>query len=1215
MLTSDSIDPGSIAAKNTTNAKGAVFAAAAFHYTEGSSARDRTPASASSYSRPRGPTTNMSSSATTAAPVGMYVRALYDYDADDRTSLSFRQGDTIQVITQLSSGWWDGIINGLRGWFPSNYCVVISAPDDPNARHGQPQAQPGEPESIPEEEYESYDDDPDTTVRTHDLTMSPEDDQSNEPEFPAYWIPQATPGGRLFYFNTMTGCTTMELPLETPTSVNEQGPRDRMNVHVPDQTRAPPQEMVAGYEEVEDPGDELTSESDADSLARGKKHTRTRRRRSDISDGASPTTSMESLDTSPIAHLRKEPSDPDGALNGTHPASGLASTSFTSSSVGQPPITTIPQSYFDDGSLAPVTWNKIIHNMRRSIELYGRAINNADRAEYVRRAEDISDHLRMLLAAASGTTDNHSGNPSIISTNKALYPHFRDMMSRFSKLVVSSHIASADYPTPDSIAKCLQEADGVLHGVHSFIEVARTQRGEEIPRLSPGFVMGQKTGGNWQNNNLDAHAPIMTSSFMDGDDNDLLEPHTPLDDALLKDIEDQKSSILLCLRQLEQHLLISEKKVSVARHRQIGDAVCTTASKIIDRYRLWMSTIESVDLSGLRSAPPGPRVFEFTSQKQRLYDLIMELVIVCQAVAGPLGDEWAETRGDPLGDRLNEVRVSIRQLETCISQIAYSLQHLMELAPQESHPKLPRELTVQENLPHPGEPYQHSSLPNQSKQLQRPRLGEMEHPRSFTDGVGLPEDVYHHRQKDNLKAFRVIGELPPSMLRESEETPRFLQLDHEGELSFDAKHTPPQLRGGTLTALVEQLTRHDKLDSGFNNTFLLTYRSFTTAQELFEQLVRRFSVQPPAGITEDEYKVWVDRKQKLIRLRVVNILKSWFDNYWMESHDAAANQILRRVYSFAKDALATTNTPGSVPLMNSIDLRIRGQEPKKKLLPMPNSAAPTPILPKNMRKLKFLDIDSTEFARQLTVIEAKLYGKVKPTECLNKTWQKKVGPGECEPAPNVKAVILHSNRLTNWVAEMILTQSDVKKRVVVIKHFVSIADKCRALNNFSTLTSIISALGTAPIHRLQRTWTQVNQRTMTALESLRKLMGSTKNFGEYRDTLHQANPPCIPFFGPSGPRPVPVVIADPRRRRVPDRSHLHRGRHPVDHQADRLYQLHQTRQDGRGHPRHTAVPERSVRPPRSARPPGVHPQQHASRGRCPRDVRKESSRGASRAGG
>lgn len=26
-------------------------------------------------------------------------------------------------------------------------------------------------------------------------------------------------------------------------------------------------------------------------------------------------------------------------------------------------------------------------------------------------------------------------------------------------------------------------------------------------------------------------------------------------------------------------------------------------------------------------------------------------------------------------------------------------------------------------------------------------------------------------------------------------------------------------------------------------------------------------------------------------------------------------------------------------------------------------------------------------------------------------------------------------------------------------------------------------------------------------------MASTKNFGEYRETLHKSNPPCIPFFG------------------------------------------------------------------------------------------------------
>jgi len=83
----------------------------------------------------------------------IYVRALYDYEADDRTSLSFHEGDVIQVITQLESGWWDGIINGVRGWFPSNYCQVIPNPEDTSDN-----PQNGIHPEIEEEEIEEEDD-------------------------------------------------------------------------------------------------------------------------------------------------------------------------------------------------------------------------------------------------------------------------------------------------------------------------------------------------------------------------------------------------------------------------------------------------------------------------------------------------------------------------------------------------------------------------------------------------------------------------------------------------------------------------------------------------------------------------------------------------------------------------------------------------------------------------------------------------------------------------------------------------------------------------------------------------------------------------------------------------------------------------------------------------------------------------------------------------
>ena len=221
---------------------------------------------------------------------------------------------------------------------------------------------------------------------------------------------------------------------------------------------------------------------------------------------------------------------------------------------------------------------------------------------------------------------------------------------------------------------------------------------------------------------------------------------------------------------------------------------------------------------------------------------------------------------------------------------------------------------------------------------------------------------------------------------------------------------------------------------------MLTYQSFTTAAELFELLVGRWKIQPPYGLTTDDYQVWVEKKQKPIRFRVVNILKSWFDNYWMEGDTEAARQLMLRVDSFAKEHVATTNTPGAAPLIAAVDQRIRGQDGKTRMVLTLSTQTPQPILPKNMKKLKFLDIDTTEFARQLTIFETKLYGKIKPTECLNKTWQRKVQPGQPNPAPNIKSLILHSNQLTNWVAQMILNQQDVKRRVVVIKHFVAVAD-------------------------------------------------------------------------------------------------------------------------------------------------------------------------------
>jgi son of sevenless-like protein len=777
----------------------------------------------------------------------------------------------------------------------------------------------------------------------------------------------------------------------------------------------------------------------------------TSKRRSMLSDGISPATSMDSINNGFFPNRSRGGTFSNSNNNVMGPTSNPSSATFINPSFGSPQSGVVPRTFFDDGATAPLTWNRLVANMKKAIDRYKEAINANERSEYVRRAEDISDHLRLLLAAGSGTTDNHSGQPSIISTNKALYPHFRDMMSKFSKLVISSHIAAADWHGSESYQKCLQEADGVLLGVFSYVEVARQQRGEEIPRLLPGFVVGSIAGGSWQNNGL-ATRDLMTANFLDEDES-LTEPSAMLDANLLERMDEMKRSLTASIRKLEEQLVVTDKILTPYRHEILGNAVCAAAKKVLDCFKPWVASIESVNLSALGNAFQNPQLVDFAEYKQGLYDNISDLILGCQAVTGPLGDEWSEIRGESLEGRLNYVRKCSKALETNASHVTFSLQLLGEqiqmIMQQESKSPPSRD----GNRSRDGK--RADSLPSDrghKPSFSRGNINNILRPGlvgpsvSYSDG----DPTSGFRKGENSKVRKFFGEEPRR--DQVDDNPDFLKLDHEDDISYDTKVQPPALKGGTMLALVEQLTRHDKLDSNFNNTFLLTYRSFTTARELFEYLVKRFQIQPPEGMAPNDYDVWRDRKQKPIRFRVVNILKSWFDNFWMEDQSEETKALIRDVYTFARDTVKTTETPGSGPLMTVLEQRLRGQDSTAKRLVLTQSqSTPQPIMPKNMKKLKFLDIDVTEFARQLTIVESKLYGKIKPTECLNKTWQKKVGDDDPEPAPNVKALILHSNQLTNWVAEMILTQLEAKKRVVVIKHFVHVADvSLHALMTFSS---------------------------------------------------------------------------------------------------------------------------------------------------------------------
>ncbi|KAJ5704731.1 hypothetical protein N7536_000420 [Penicillium majusculum] len=319
------------------------------------------------------------------------------------------------------------------------------------------------------------------------------------------------------------------------------------------------------------------------------------------------------------------------------------------------------------------------------------------------------------------------------------------------------------------------------------------------------------------------------------------------------------------------------------------------------------------------------------------------------------------------------------------------------------------------------------------------------------------------------------------------------------------------VRAGTLAALVENLTRHDKLDGSFNRIFLTTYRHFTTGAELLGLLIDRFDCSPPV-LNATQTTEWSTQTKPLIRLRVINVLKQWLEHFWSEPKGIDTDRNLRILQSFAQRATDATETSATQQLLTIIQRRLAGFDCKRRSLSS-ISTPPKSILPRKLDKLQFLKIDATEIARQLTIMEAHMFAKVQRDELLNKNWQKKEGSNAPELAPNIRASIRYSNQLSNWVGTLILTELDLKKRTQVVGHLVNVANTCHQLQNYSAVVSILAGLESAPVYRLARTWAMVTERSCNTLRPLQAMISNAHNYQAYRDTLRVAMAPCVPFLG------------------------------------------------------------------------------------------------------
>lgn len=76
---------------------------------------------------------------------------------------------------------------------------------------------------------------------------------------------------------------------------------------------------------------------------------------------------------------------------------------------------------------------------------------------------------------------------------------------------------------------------------------------------------------------------------------------------------------------------------------------------------------------------------------------------------------------------------------------------------------------------------------------------------------------------------------------------------------------------------------------------------------------------------------------------------------------------------------------------------------------------------------------------------------------------------------HVLSLISRANRVSFWVASLILFHDTVKDRATMVQKFITIGEELRKLNNYHTLMGIIAGLNMSSVTRLKKSLEEVPQ--------------------------------------------------------------------------------------------------------------------------------------------